>query len=172
MGVVIEGLGLNVNYLNDDMEKGCQLMVMNCYPSCPKPDLALGMPAHTDYGTMTILNQNQQGLEIMDRDDGIWHPVPFIKGALIVQLGDQTEVMSNGRYKSINHRATVNKERTRMLIVSIHSLPIDKKVGPISDLVNDQIPIAYKEGSFREFLDHISANSVTGTKYIDTLKIV
>lgn len=136
MGVVLENLGLNANYLHDDIEEGSQVMAVNCYPPCPKPELALGMPPHSDYGTLTILNQSQQGLEIMDHDK-VWHPVTFIEGALIVQLGDQVEVMSNGRYKSTIHRATVNMERKRLSIASIHSLPIEKKVGPSPQLVDE-----------------------------------
>ncbi|GKA67465.1 flavanone 3-dioxygenase 3-like protein [Tanacetum coccineum] len=170
MGIVLENLGLDANYLHEDIEAGSQVMAVNCYPPCPEPDLALGMPPHSDYGTITILNQNQQGLEIMDHDN-IWHPVPFIQGALIVQLGDQVELMSNGRHKSTIHRATVNMKSKRLSIASIHSMPIDKKVGPTPQLVDEQYPAAYKEGSFREFLDYISANCLSETRYIDTLKI-
>ncbi|MFS7942418.1 putative flavanone 3-dioxygenase [Helianthus anomalus] len=170
MEVVLESLGLNVDYLHDDIKEGSQVIAVNCYPSCPEPDLALGMPPHTDYGTLTILNQNHQGLEIMDHDK-TWHHVPFIEGALIVQLGDQLQVMSNGRYKSIPHRALVNVQRKRLSIASIHSMQLDKKVGPAPDAVDEQHPVAYKEGSFGEFLDYISAKSLTEGNYIDTLKI-
>nr|GEZ99077.1 flavanone 3-dioxygenase 3-like [Tanacetum cinerariifolium] len=171
MGIVLENLGLDANYLHDDIEAGSQVMAVNCYPPCPEPDLALGMPPHSDYGTITILNQNQQGLEIMDHDNR-WHPVPFIQGALIVQLGDQVELLSNGRHKSTIHRATVNMKSNRLSIASIHSMPIDKKVGPTPQLVDEQYPAAYKEGSFREFLDYISANCLSEARYIDTLKIL
>ncbi|MFS7931153.1 putative flavanone 3-dioxygenase [Helianthus anomalus] len=170
MEVVLESLGLNVNYLHDDIEDGSQVMTVNCYPSCPKPDLALGMPPHTDFGTITILNQSHQGLEIMDRDKK-WHPVPFIQGALIVQLGDQLEVISNGRYKSVPHRAILNMQRKRFSIASLHSMHIEKKVGPAPELVDEQHPVAYREGSFGGFLDYISDKSISKGKYIDTLKI-
>ena len=74
MEVVLESLGLNANYLHEDIEEGSQVLAVNCYPPCPEPDLALGMPPHTDYGTLTILNQSHQGLEIMDHDKK-WHSV-------------------------------------------------------------------------------------------------
>ncbi|KAJ0589768.1 putative flavanone 3-dioxygenase [Helianthus annuus] len=170
MEVVLESLGLNANYLHDDIEDGSQVMTVNCYPSCPKPDLALGMPPHTDFGTITILNQSHQGLEIMDRDKK-WHPVPFIQGAVIVQLGDQLEVISNGGYKSVPHRAILNMQRKRFSIASLHSMHIEKKVGPAPELVDEQHPVAYREGSFAGFLDYISDKSISKGKYIDTLKI-
>ncbi|PWA93349.1 protein DMR6-LIKE OXYGENASE 1 [Artemisia annua] len=170
MEVVLESLGLNANYLHEDIDEGSQVLAVNCYPSCPEPDLALGMPPHTDYGTLTILNQSHQGLEIMDHDKK-WHSVPFIEGALIVQLGDQSEVMSNGRYKGTPHRAILNTQKKRLSIASLHSLAIEKKIGPAPELVDEQHPVAYKEGSFAEFLDCIALNSVSDVKYIDTLRI-
>ncbi|KAI3693842.1 hypothetical protein L1987_76796 [Smallanthus sonchifolius] len=169
MQVVLESLGLNAKYMHDDIKEGSQVMAVNCYPSCPEPDLALGMPTHTDYGTLTILNQSQQGLEIMDHDKK-WHPVPFLRGALIVQLGDQLEVTSNGRYKSIPQRATLNVQRKRFSVASLHSMHLNKKVGPAQELVDEHHPVAYKEGSFGEFLDYISVKSLTEGKYIDMLK--
>lgn len=102
-------------------------MAVNCYPACPEPDLTLGLPPHTDYGMLTIILQNHLGLQTMDRDEK-WHSVPLIEGALIVQLGDQMEVLSNGRYKSVLHRATVNSEIKRISIASLHSLALGKKV--------------------------------------------
>ncbi|CAI9286265.1 unnamed protein product [Lactuca saligna] len=170
MEVIMESLGLNADYLHDDIEEGSQVMAVNCYPACPEPDLALGMPPHTDYGTLTILNQSQQGLQIMDQDKK-WHVVPFVQGALIVQLGDQFEVLSNGRYKSIRHRAILDTHKQRLSIASIHSMPMEKKVGPAPELIDEQHPIAYKEGSFSGFLDHISVKSVSEDTYLDALKI-
>lgn len=171
MEVIMESLGLNADYLHDDIEEGSQVMAVNCYPACPEPDLALGMPPHTDYGTLTILNQSQQGLQIMDQDKK-WRAVPFVHGALIVQLGDQFEVLSNGRYKSIRHRAILDTHKQRLSIASIHSMPMEKKVGPAPELIDEQHPIAYKEGSFSGFLDHISVKSVSEEDtYLDMLKI-
>lgn len=169
MEVVWQSLGLETTYLHEDIEKGSQVIAVNCYPTCPQPDLALGLPPHSDFGLLTIINQSQQGLEIMDHDKK-WLSVPLIEGALIVQLGDQMEVMSNGRYKSVFHRATVNSEKKRISISSIHSLALEKKVVPAPELVDDQHPISYKEGSFSGFLEYISGNDIMKGKYIDTLK--
>lgn len=126
---------------HDDIEEGSQVMAVNCYPACPEPDLALGLPPHTDYGMLTVLSQSHQGLEIMDQDKK-WHSVPFVHGALIVQLGDQFEVMSNGRYKSIPHRAVLDLKMKRLSIASLHSMKIEKKVGPAPELVDEKHPIA------------------------------
>ncbi|XP_059650999.1 flavanone 3-dioxygenase 3 [Cornus florida] len=168
--VVFESLGLHNDYLHEDIEEGSQVMAVNFYPVCPEPNLVLGLPPHTDYGTLTILLQSCPGLDIMDHDKK-WHPIPANEGTLIVQLGDQMEVMSNGKYKSVIHQATVNAEKKRFSIASLHSLGLQKKVGPAMELVNEKNPACYKEGSFGGFLDHILKNDLTAKeKYIDTLK--
>ncbi|KAL1535787.1 flavanone 3-dioxygenase 3-like [Salvia divinorum] len=137
--IVFESLGLRSDYLQDDVEQGSQVIAVNCYPTCPEPNLALGLPRHSDYGLLTIILQDQQGLEVMDRNEK-WQPVPVIKGALVVQVGDQMEVLSNGRYKSIVHRATVNLEKRRLSIASLHSLAINRKVTPAPGLVDERHP--------------------------------
>ncbi|XP_009760749.1 flavanone 3-dioxygenase 3-like [Nicotiana tabacum] len=170
MEVIFESLGLNPSYLHEDIAEGSQVMAVNCYPACPEPDLTLGLPPHTDYGMLSIILQNYQGLQIMDRDEK-WHAVPVIEGALVVQLGDHMEVLSNGRYKSVLHRAAVNSEKKRISIASLHSLALGKTVRPAPDLVNEQHILSYKEGSFSDFLDFISQKNIIEGKYIDKLKI-
>ena len=81
------------------------------------------------------------------------------------------EVLSNGQYKSVIHRAIVNEDEKRFSIASLHSLAMDKKIGPALELVDDQHPKAYKEFSFREFLEFLSCNEVSKGRFLDTLKL-
>ncbi|PIN18350.1 Iron/ascorbate family oxidoreductase [Handroanthus impetiginosus] len=150
MEVVFDSLGLRPDHLQKDIEQGSQVMAVNCYPACPEPNLALGLPPHSDYGTLTIILQNQQGLEIMN-SNGKWRSVPVTNGALVKQLGDQME-------------------KERLSIASLHSLAIDQKVTPASELVDEKRPLSYKEGSFGDFLQFISDNDIGETRYIDTLR--
>lgn len=67
------------------------MMKINYYPPCPRPDLALGVVAHTDMSTLTILVPNEvAGLQVF-KDDR-WYDVKYIPNALIVHIGDQIEV--------------------------------------------------------------------------------
>ncbi|WCJ23029.1 2-oxoglutarate (2OG) and Fe(II)-dependent oxygenase superfamily protein [Euphorbia peplus] len=169
MGIIMESLGLNPNYLHDEIEEGSQVMTVNCYPACPEPELALGMPPHSDYGSLTVLLQSCPGLQIMDKKNN-WFSVPETEGALIIQLGDQLEVISNGQYKSVIHRVTVSSEKKRFSIAGLHSLALNKKVKPARELVDEQNPDSYKEFSFRDFLDFISGNDIRQARFINTLK--
>ncbi|KAH1044581.1 hypothetical protein GLYMA_09G243500v4 [Glycine max] len=168
--IIFESLGLNRSYLHEEINGGSQTLAVNCYPACPQPGLTLGIHPHSDYGSITVLLQTRSGLEIKDKNNN-WVPVPFVEGALVVQLGDQMEVMSNGQYKSVIHRATVNGDDKRFSIVSLHSFAMDRKMGPALELVNDQHPKSYKEFCFREFLDFISGNDITKGRFLDTLKM-
>lgn len=169
MEAISESLGLEKSYLQEEIEEGSQVMAVNCYPACPEPEIALGMPPHSDFSSLTILLQSSQGLQIKDKNNN-WVCVPYIEGALIVQLGDQVEVMSNGVYKSVVHRVTVNKDVNRLSFASLHSLPMNKKISPAPQLVNEEKPAAYGDFSFNDFLEYISRNDLTKQRFIDTVK--
>ncbi|CAJ1967828.1 unnamed protein product [Sphenostylis stenocarpa] len=173
MMALIESLELDAcTDLTKKVEDGMQVMAVNCYPPCPEPEIALGLPQHSDYSCLTILYQNYPGLEIMDLEDGTWKMVPHIPGALQVHVGDHFEVLSNGLYKSVVHRATLNKDNTRISITSLFSLGLDDTMETAEQLVDDQHPKKYKESSFRDFLNFLASNDIAeGKNFIDMLKI-
>ena len=90
---LVETVGKN-NYENDSLkefENGSQLIVINCYPSCPEPDLTLGMPPHSDYGFLTLLLQDEvKGLQI--HHAGRWVTVDPVPGSFVINVGDHLEV--------------------------------------------------------------------------------
>ena len=45
------------------------------------------------------------------------------------------QIMSNGEYKSIEHRAVVNADKERLSIAAFHSPNVSTKIGPLPDLV-------------------------------------
>jgi flavonol synthase len=66
------------------------LQKINYYPPCPQPELTLGVAAHTDMSTLTVLVPNDvQGLQVFR--DGRWYDVEYVPDALIVHIGDQIE---------------------------------------------------------------------------------
>jgi hypothetical protein len=64
--------------------------------------------AHTGYGTLTLLRQDSapDGLEVRGVDGG-WNPVPSVRGAFVVNIGDALERWSNDRWRSALHRVAV-----------------------------------------------------------------
>ncbi|KAI3464481.1 hypothetical protein Pfo_021144 [Paulownia fortunei] len=147
------GLGLEEQEMKVAMggEDIVFLMKINYYPPCPRPDLALGVVAHTDMSTLTILVPNEvQGLQVF-RDDH-WYDVKYIPNALIIHIGDQIEILSNGKYKAVFHRTTVNKDSTRMSWPVFLEPPAELEIGPIPKLVNEQSPAKYKSKNYKDYV--------------------
>ncbi|XVF36863.1 hypothetical protein REPUB_Repub19eG0095200 [Reevesia pubescens] len=146
------GLGLEGHELKEAVggENLVYLLKINYYPPCPRPDLALGVPAHTDMSSLTILVPNDvPGLQAF-RDEH-WYDVKYIPNALIVHIGDQAEIVSNGKYKSVLHRSTVNKERTRISWPVFLEPPSDLVVGPHPKLINEANPPKFKTKKYSQY---------------------
>lgn len=101
MEAILESLGLcgdtkkKTGEEDDDIlekfQDGSQLMVVNCYPPCPEPELTLGMPPHSDYGFLTLLLQDDiQGLQIQFK--GKWLTVEPLANSFVINIGDHLEV--------------------------------------------------------------------------------
>ncbi|CAI0438251.1 unnamed protein product [Linum tenue] len=129
-------LGLEPEKLLTLFEEGVQGVRMNYYP----PSL------------LTQVNE-VQGLQI--KKDGKWIPVDPVPGAFIVNVGDVIEIMSNGEYKSIEHRVVVNPEKERLSIAAFHNSNRNAVIGPLPDILSkEQKKRApnYKSISYQEFL--------------------
>ncbi|XP_031287391.1 probable 2-oxoglutarate-dependent dioxygenase ANS [Pistacia vera] len=116
----------------------------NFYPRCSRPDLVLGVKPHSDTGGITILLQDKdvEGLQV--RVDGNWFKVAIIPDALVINLGDQMQIMSNGIFKSPLHRVVTNPEKLRMSVAVVSEAEVDKEIGAVDELVNEERPRLYK----------------------------
>lgn len=72
-------------------------------------DTQLRAGAHTDYGTLTLLVQDDApgGLEVLDPRTQSWTPVPARPGAIVVNLGDLMAQWTNDQWRSTLHRVVV-----------------------------------------------------------------
>lgn len=69
----------------------------------PKPG-QIRAGAHSDYGTLTLLFQDDVGgLEVLNRQ-GNWVSAPSIPGAVLINTGDLMERWSNDMFRSTQHR--------------------------------------------------------------------
>lgn len=75
-------------------EKDTMFLRLNYYPTCPMPDHVLGVKPHADGSSITFLLQDKEvgGLQILK--DNHWFKVPIIPDALVINVGDQIEVMN------------------------------------------------------------------------------
>ncbi|CAL5019725.1 unnamed protein product [Urochloa decumbens] len=134
------------------------LQKINFYPPCPQPELALGVAPHTDMSTLTLLVPNEvQGLQVFK--DGHWYDAKYVPDALIVHIGDQIEIFSNGAYKAVLHRTTVNKEKTRMSWPVFVEPPGELVVGPHPQLVTEENQAKYKAKKYKDY-QHCKINKL------------
>lgn len=115
---IAESLGLDKDSVKSILGEQGQHMAMNFYPECPEPELTYGLPAHTDPNALTILLQDLQvaGLQVLK--DGKWLSIKPHPDAFVINIGDQIQALSNGKYKSVWHRAVVNADKPRLSIAS------------------------------------------------------
>ncbi|KAL3633077.1 hypothetical protein CASFOL_026061 [Castilleja foliolosa] len=115
----------------------------NYYSPCTRPDLVLGLKAHADGSGYTVLLQDESGLQILN--DGKWYTVPKEpQHALLVLMGDQMEIMSNGIFKSPVHRVLSDSKRDRVSVAVFYTPESGKEVGPEEGLVNAEAPRLFK----------------------------
>ncbi|XP_066400544.1 1-aminocyclopropane-1-carboxylate oxidase 1-like [Miscanthus floridulus] len=127
---------------------------VSSYPPCPRPDLVSGLRAHTDAGGIILLFQDDRvgGLQLLK--DGEWVDVPPLRHAIVVNLGDQLEVITNGRYKSVMHRVVAQPNGNRMSIASFYNPGSDAVIFPAPALVKaDEAPAgAYPRFVFEDYM--------------------
>jgi isopenicillin N synthase-like dioxygenase len=76
------------------------------YPPRPEATHDNGAGAHTDYGCVTLLLQDQiGGLQVKHRN-GEWIDATPMSGALVVNIGDLMQRWTNDEYVSTAHRVT------------------------------------------------------------------
>jgi isopenicillin N synthase-like dioxygenase len=99
----------------------------------------LGSSAHTDFGAVTLLLQDEHpGLEVQDRETGEWIGVPPNPAAYVVNMGDMISRITRGLYKSSIHRV-VNKNPTdRFSVVYFFDGNIDFKLYPLDGVGGDE----------------------------------
>ncbi|XP_020238938.1 1-aminocyclopropane-1-carboxylate oxidase [Cajanus cajan] len=152
--LLCENLGLEKGYLKKAFygSKGPTFgtKVAN-YPPCPKPDLVKGLRAHTDAGGIILLFQDDKvsGLQLLK--DGKWIDVPPMRHSIVINLGDQLEVITNGKYKSVEHRVIAQTNGTRMSIASFYNPGSDAVIYPAPALV-DQNNEVYPKFVFEDYM--------------------
>ncbi|CAN8247528.1 unnamed protein product [Cochlearia groenlandica] len=168
-----EALGLRPNHLKEmDCTKGL-LMLSHYYPPCPEPDLTFGTSQHSDRSFLTILLQDHiGGLQVLQ--NGFWVDVPPVSGALLVNLGDLLQLITNDRFVSVEHRVLANRgKEPRVSVASffVHPLPSLKMFGPVKELLSEQNPPRYRDTTVSEYTKHYMARGLDGNSVLLQFKI-
>jgi isopenicillin N synthase-like dioxygenase len=146
MGLYEVALGLPAGHVHAFMRDPICTTRLLHYP--PQPVQAepgqIGCGAHTDWGALTLLAQDDAGGLQVQRADGSWFDVAPIPGALVVNAGDMMPRWTNDRWRSAPHRV-VNRHsgRDRWSVAYFFDLDADASIAPLDVCVSAAHPARY-----------------------------
>lgn len=165
---------LNVEDIDskESLLMGSKRINLNYYPTCPNPELTVGVGRHSDVSTLTFLLQdNIGGLYVRKMETDAWIHVPPITGSIVINVGDALQIMSNGKYKSVEHRVAANGSSNRVSVpIFVNPRPEDI-IGPLPEVLkNGEKPI-YKQVLYSDYVKHFFRKGHDGKETIDFAKI-
>ncbi|XP_004287256.1 PREDICTED: protein SRG1-like [Fragaria vesca subsp. vesca] len=117
----------------------------NLYPPCSRPDCVLGFKPHSDSSIITIILQDKEveGLQFMKDDQ--WFRAPIVPEGLLIVVGDQIEILTNGLVKSPVHKVVINGEKERISVAVFCVPDSETEIEPFESLINESRPRLYKK---------------------------
>ncbi|EOA21019.1 hypothetical protein CARUB_v10001353mg [Capsella rubella] len=168
---ISESLGLPKDRVSKTLGKHGQHMAINYYPPCPQPELTYGLPGHKDANLITVLLQDDvSGLQVFKDDK--WVAVKPVPNTFIVNLGDQMQVISNDKYKSVLHRAVVNSDKERISIPTFYCPSEDAVISPAQELINEEedSPAIYRSFTYAEYFEKFWDTAFATESCVDSFK--
>lgn len=160
MEVMDENLGLPKGYIKRAFNNGDGYNAffgtkVSHYPPCPHPELVNGLRAHTDAGGVILLLQDDKvgGLQILK--DGEWIDVQPLRNTIVINTGDQIEVLSNGKYKRVWHRVNAKPDGNRKSIASFYNPSLQATIAPAPELIekaNQEMEQVYPKFVFGDYM--------------------
>ncbi|PWA85944.1 oxoglutarate/iron-dependent dioxygenase [Artemisia annua] len=173
MSILCEGLGIKRDKLKEWSCLEGRLSISHYYPQCPQPELTVGLTAHTDPTVLTVLVQNEIGGLLQVKCGEQWVEVEPVPGAIVVNIGDLLQMMSNYIYRSVEHRVLANNvEGARVSVAHLFNPSNREKLfGPFPELISAEKPAVYHEFLHEDFMRRFLSKEIVGKSKIDFYRI-
>jgi len=104
LSAIARYLGLAPDWFEDPVDQGNSVLRLLHYPPVPADAPGVRAGAHEDINLITLLlGAEEAGLELLDRD-GRWLPIKPPAGAMVVNVGDMLQRLTNHVLPSTTHR--------------------------------------------------------------------
>ncbi|MFA5988757.1 MAG: 2-oxoglutarate and iron-dependent oxygenase domain-containing protein [Sphingomonas sp.] len=104
LGAIARHLGLASDWFGPAVKDGNSILRLLHYPPIPADAEGVRAGAHEDINLITLLlGAEEAGLELLDRD-GRWLPVKPPEGAMVINVGDMLQRLTNHVLPSTTHR--------------------------------------------------------------------
>ncbi|PIA60409.1 hypothetical protein AQUCO_00300125v1 [Aquilegia coerulea] len=165
-------MGMDKESLQDMHKDALESLRVNYYPTCCMPHLVLGASPHSDVSSITILTQDDDITGLQIRHGEGWVSVKPIPNALVVNIGDVIEIWSNGKYKSIEHRAVTNKYKPRISVASFIMPSLDVELEPLDHMVDPLNPLKmYKKIKYEDYVMAFLKKKLEGKAHTKIAKV-
>ncbi len=105
LSAVARHLGLAPDWFDPAVKDGNSVLRLLHYPPIPVDAEGVRAGAHEDINLITLLlGAEEAGLELLDRDSGKWLAVKPPEGAMVVNVGDMLQRLTNHVLPSTTHR--------------------------------------------------------------------
>ncbi|XP_042505344.1 1-aminocyclopropane-1-carboxylate oxidase homolog 1-like [Macadamia integrifolia] len=172
MEILSEGLGVTPERLKELSCLEGRLMAAHYYPFCPQPDLTLGITPHTDPGVLTMLLQNHiGGLQVKYGDE--WLEAKPVPDALVINIGDILQMISNDEYKSVEHRVLANPHRESRISIAIFLNPGKREdlYGPLPELTSPEKPALFQHFTLIECMKRFFTKELDGKSMVNFFRL-
>ncbi|MGD2173041.1 MAG: 2-oxoglutarate and iron-dependent oxygenase domain-containing protein [Gammaproteobacteria bacterium] len=114
-----------------------------------------GTAPHTDFGTLTLLAQDDLGgLEVWSRD-GEWIRAPHVPGSFVVNIGDLMACWTNDRFTSTAHRVINRSGRNRYSIPMFYNPEFDAVAECLPGCHDETNPPRYQPIHYGDYITRI-----------------
>ncbi|KAJ7960498.1 2-oxoglutarate (2OG) and Fe(II)-dependent oxygenase superfamily protein [Quillaja saponaria] len=151
-----------------DYMKKSEVLIKKLFRILLKTLNTTGVGRHSDTSTLTVLLQDEIGglyVRGIDESTDTWVHVPPIDGALIINIGDVFEAISNGRFKSSEHQAVANRNKNRISVPIFVTPGPDAVIGPLPQVLeNGEEEAKYKQVVYSDYLKYCFGKPHDGKK--------